>query len=133
MRIDLFDNPGKLSAHTLARLDRHEIASVSELLPSQLLQLLNVNPLEPKLAFLDISTPELGGPVEPTQVAGFNQLFDDANGARAERDTIAILKTATVDLQLEASHRRLSLPVLADNVLASTEFQQGKAVRLSAG
>lgn len=72
--------------------------------------------------------------VEPTQVAGFNQFFDDGNGARARCDAAAIdFKTTSVDLQLEASRRRLSLPILADNTLTSTELQHEKAIRLSAG
>lgn len=72
--------------------------------------------------------------IEPTEVAGFNQFFDDGNSARARRDAVALdLKTAVVDMQLEASRRRLALPILADNVLASTEAQQEKAIRLSGG
>ena len=72
--------------------------------------------------------------IEPTQVAGFNQFFDDGNGARAQRDAVAIdLKTASVNAQLEASRRRVSLPILADNALASIELQHEQAVRLSIG
>ena len=73
--------------------------------------------------------------IEPTEVAGFNQFYDDGNGARARRDAIAVdLKAAaTIDLQVEASRRHLSFPILAENALVSTEAQQEKLLRLSVG
>ena len=73
--------------------------------------------------------------IEPTEVAGFNQFFDDGNGARARRDAFAIdLKASpTIDLQLEASQRRLSLPILSENMQTSSEAQREKALRVSAG
>ena len=73
--------------------------------------------------------------IEPTEVAGFNQFYDDGNGASARRAAIALdLKAAAnLDLQVEASRRRVSLPILADNALVSTEAQQEKSLRVSAG
>ena len=73
--------------------------------------------------------------IEPTEVAGFNQFFDEGNGTRARRDSVALdVKAASsIDLQLEASRRRLSLPILADNAQVSSEAQQEKTLRLSAG
>ena len=71
--------------------------------------------------------------IEPTIVAGFNQFFDDGNGARARGDAIALDVTATqnLELQLEASRRRLALPILADNAQVDTEAQKETALRLS--
>ncbi|MEC5215692.1 Tfp pilus assembly protein PilF [Actimicrobium sp. GrIS 1.19] len=73
--------------------------------------------------------------IEPTEVSGFNQFFDEGNGSRARRDAIALDLQAAPDLnlQLEASRRRLFLPILADNLLADTETQREKALRLSLG
>ena len=73
--------------------------------------------------------------IEPTEVSGFNQFFDEGNGSRARRDAMALEMKATphVNLQLEASRRRLALPVLADNALTDTETQREKALRLSLG
>ncbi|MFT5533607.1 MAG: tetratricopeptide (TPR) repeat protein [Burkholderiaceae bacterium] len=73
--------------------------------------------------------------IEPTEVSGFNQFFDEGNGSRARRDAMALdLKAAPgLKLQLEASRRRLALPVLADNMLTDTETQREKALRLSLG
>ncbi len=73
--------------------------------------------------------------IEPTEVSGFNQFFDEGNGSRARRDAVALELKATpdVNLQLEASRRRLALPVLADNALTDTETQHEKALRLSLG
>jgi tetratricopeptide (TPR) repeat protein len=73
--------------------------------------------------------------IEPTEVSGFNQFFDEGNGSRARRDAIALELKATprVNLQFEASRRRLALPVLAENALADTETQREEALRLSLG
>lgn len=73
--------------------------------------------------------------IEPTEVDGFNQFFDEGNGTRARRDIVALdIKAApSIDLQFEASRRRLSLPIQSDNVQVSTEAQQEKANRLSGG
>ena len=50
--------------------------------------------------------------LEPTQVAGFNQFFDDINGTKAERYGIGIDAKLTKDLYggLEASRRDLEVP-----------------------
>jgi tetratricopeptide (TPR) repeat protein len=52
-------DPANHSAHRFlsdayARRERHEIARVSELLQSQLLQPVNINPVQPRLAFTDL-------------------------------------------------------------------------------
>ena len=56
----LSQDPANWSAHrflsdTYARLPRHEIARASELLQSQLLQPININPVQPSLAFTDLN------------------------------------------------------------------------------
>jgi hypothetical protein len=60
-----------------------------------------------------------GQTIEPTQVAGFNQLFDDPTGARAQRWGVAIdqkvpnpfFKSDTLLLGAEWSQRQLSVPI----------------------
>jgi len=65
---------GNYSAHRLladnyANLPRHELARTSELLQSQLLQPLNVTPLQPHLAERNLAIAPGGGP----SVTGFNE------------------------------------------------------------
>jgi Flp pilus assembly protein TadD len=72
-------DPASYSAHRLladaySTLPRHEIARVSELLQSQLLQPLNVTPVPPRLAEADLLVPEGLGPAEPA-FNEFNPLF----------------------------------------------------------
>jgi hypothetical protein len=72
-------DPGNYSAHrfladTYATLPRHEIARVSELLQSQLLQPININPVQPQLAESTLSIFEGSGPAE-TSFNEFNPLF----------------------------------------------------------
>lgn len=54
-----------------ARLDRHEIARVSELLQAQLLQPLNINPVQPRLAFPELNILSSLGPAE----SAYNEYF----------------------------------------------------------
>lgn len=70
----LDEDPGNFSAHRLladnyAVLPRHEVARVSELLQSQLLQPLNLTPLQPQLAESDLGILSGAGPSE----LGFNE------------------------------------------------------------
>jgi hypothetical protein len=67
-------DPADHSAHrflsdTYARLPRHEIARVSELLQAQLLQPININPVQPRLAEAKLFIPAGAGPAE----AAFNE------------------------------------------------------------
>jgi tetratricopeptide (TPR) repeat protein len=67
-------DPANHSAHrflsdTYARLPRHEIARVSELLQAQLLQPINVNPVQPRLSVTDLNIVAGAGPAE----AAFNE------------------------------------------------------------
>ncbi len=72
-------DPGNYSAHrlladTYSALPRHEIARASEVLQSQLLQPLNVTPIQPRLAEADLLTVEGAGPTD-TAFNEFNPLF----------------------------------------------------------
>ena len=72
-------DPGNFSAHRLladsyAALPRHEIARVSELLQSQLLQPINLNPVQPQLAETSLSLLDNAGPSDPAFLE-FNPLF----------------------------------------------------------
>jgi tetratricopeptide (TPR) repeat protein len=89
--------PGNYSAHRFladiyATLPRHEIGRVSELLQSQLLQPLNVTPVQPQLAQTGLFIYEGMGPSEPA-FNEYNSLFLrnrvalQANGVVAENDT----------------------------------------------
>jgi len=52
--------------------------------------------------------------LEPTQVAGFNQFFDDTNGTRARRMGIGLDSKASNNLYsgIEASARNLTMPII---------------------
>jgi tetratricopeptide (TPR) repeat protein len=70
----LESDPGDYSGHrfladTYSALPRHEVARVSELLQSQLLQPLSLTPVPPRLAETDLFILEGAGPDEP----GFNE------------------------------------------------------------
>ncbi|MDQ3563615.1 MAG: TonB-dependent receptor [Pseudomonadota bacterium] len=72
-------DPGDYSGHrlladTYARLQRHDIARVSELLQSQLLQPVNLTPLQPQLAETALQFQDGAGPAEPS-FNEFNPLF----------------------------------------------------------
>ncbi len=57
--------------------------------------------------------------LEPTQVAGFTQFFDDINGTKATQYGAAIDHSFSANLTagLEYSIRRLRVPIASDNVL----------------
>ncbi|MFQ5963497.1 MAG: TonB-dependent receptor domain-containing protein [Candidatus Scalinduaceae bacterium] len=91
-------DPSNYSAHrfladTYSALPRHEIARVSELLQSQLLQPINITPIQPQLAESNLFILEGSGPQDPS-FNEYNPLFNrnrlalQANGVIAERDTV---------------------------------------------
>jgi len=91
-------DPANYSAHRLladlyAALPRHEIARVSELLQSQLLQPLNITPVQPGLAEPSLLILEGAGPSDPS-FNEFNPLFVrnrfalQASGLAGENDTL---------------------------------------------
>ena len=72
-------DPGDYSGHrfladTYSALPRHEVARVSELLQSQLLQPISITPVPPRLAETDLFILEGAGPDEPA-FNEFNSLF----------------------------------------------------------
>jgi len=72
-------DPGNFAAHrfladSYSVLPRHEIARVSELLQSQLLQSLNINPVQPSLGQRNLSILEGAGPSSPS-FNEFNPMF----------------------------------------------------------
>ncbi len=80
-------DPANYSAHRLladlyAALPRHEIARVSELLQAQLLQPINITPLQPQLAESNLAILDVAGP-SSLSFNEFNPLFT--------RDRLAIL------------------------------------------
>jgi tetratricopeptide (TPR) repeat protein len=73
-------DPSNYSAHrfladSYAALPRHEIARVSELLQSQLLQPINISPVQPQLAESNLFILSGAGPAEPS-LNEFNPLFN---------------------------------------------------------
>lgn len=72
-------DPSNYSAHrflsdSYAALPRHEVARVSELLQSQLLQPMNITPVQPQLSESNLLILEGSGPAEPS-LNEFNPLF----------------------------------------------------------
>ncbi len=91
-------DPSNYSAHRLladsyAALPRHEIARVSELLQSQLLQPININPIQPHLAEPRLFFLQGTGPVDPA-FNEYNALFNRnrfallGTGIAGERGTL---------------------------------------------
>jgi len=91
-------DPGDYSAHrfladSYAALPRHEIARVSELLQSQLLQPLNITPIQPQLAETNLFILSGAGPSQPS-FNEFNPLFHrdrfalQVDGVAGENDTL---------------------------------------------
>lgn len=92
-------DPTNFSAHrfladSYAILPRHEIARVSELLQSQLLQPLNMTPIQPRLSEANLGLISAGGP-GALSFNEFNQLFNrngitfQTSGLAGENDTYA--------------------------------------------
>jgi tetratricopeptide (TPR) repeat protein len=92
-------DPTNYSAHrfladSYAVLPRHEIARVSELLQSQLLQPINLTPIQPRLAESNLFLISAGGP-GALSFNEFNPLFNrdgltvQASGLFGENDTLA--------------------------------------------
>lgn len=85
------EDPANYSAHrfladSYAALPRHEIARVSELLQSQLLQPINISPVQPQLAESNPFILDSAGPSNPS-MNEFNPLF--------VRDRVSLLASGT--------------------------------------
>lgn len=73
-------DPANFSAHrflsdSYGAIPRYEVARVSELLQSQLLQPLNINPIQPFMAEKYLVLPQAQGPASPT-INEYNNLFN---------------------------------------------------------
>ncbi len=86
------EDPSNYSAHrflsdSYAALPRHEVARVSELLQSQLLQPISMTPVQPQLAESNLFILDGAGPQQPS-LNEYNPLF--------VRDRVALLASGTV-------------------------------------
>jgi tetratricopeptide (TPR) repeat protein len=109
----LNDDPANFSAHRLladlySALPRHEQARTSELLQSQLLQPVNITPVQPQLAESELRIYEGTGPANPS-FNEYNPLFNrnranlQASGVWGEKGILGD------ELTLNAVHNRSSL------------------------
>ncbi len=105
-------DPANYSAHrymsdTYAQLPRHEIARVSELLQAQLLQPLNVNPVQPSLAVKNLNVIAGAGPAK----AAFNEytpLFERNRPQLIASGTIGNHQTYGDEVVVSGLYNRLS-------------------------
>ena len=99
----------RLLADTYSAVPRHGIARVSELLQSQLLQPININPVQPQLAESNLRVFEGAGPVQ-SAFNEYNPLFN--------RNRIA-LQTSGIAGQKNTIGDEVTLNGIYDNVSAS--------------
>jgi tetratricopeptide (TPR) repeat protein len=68
--------------------------------------------------------------IEPTQVAGFNQFFDDANGAITEQEGIALdlILTKSLYAGVQLSHRELESPSVVNLNTAYFDRREDRAL-----
>jgi outer membrane receptor protein involved in Fe transport len=68
--------------------------------------------------------------IEPTQVAGFNQFFDDANGAITEQEGVALDLKLTNHLYagFQLAHRELKWPVISNLMEAFYDRREDRAL-----
>ena len=105
-------DPGNFSAHRLladsySALPRHEVARVSELLQSQLLQPINLNPVQPQLAETNLSVLDNAGPSDASFLE-FNPLFTRNRVALQLNGVGGSNSTWGNDLVLNGVHNRWS-------------------------
>jgi tetratricopeptide (TPR) repeat protein len=106
-------DPANYSAHRLqadldAALPRREIARVSELLQSQLLQPVNITPVQPRLAESSLLSVSTGGPSE-LSFNEFNPLFERNRLALQANGILAEQGTAGEEVVVSGLHDTLSL------------------------
>ncbi len=108
----LSTDPANHSAHrflsdSYATRPRHEIARVSELLQAQLLQPININPIQPRLAVTDLNILTAGGPAE----AAFNEftpLFERDRPQLVATGVVGNNDTFADEVVLSGLYKRLS-------------------------
>jgi tetratricopeptide (TPR) repeat protein len=106
-------DPSNYSAHrfladSYSALPRHEIARVSELLQSQLLQPININPVQPRLAESDLLTVAQGG-ASNASFQEFNPLFLRNQLALQASGTVGENSTWGDEVVVSGIHNRISL------------------------
>lgn len=108
-------DPSSFSAHrfladSYAVLPRHEIARVSELLQSQLLQPLNTTPIQPRLAESDLLGISAGGPAS-VSFNEFNQVFNRDGVTLQTSGMVGAHQTSAGEGVLAGIYRKLSFSV----------------------
>jgi tetratricopeptide (TPR) repeat protein len=106
-------DPGSSSAHRLLAdvysvLPRHEVARVSELLQAQLLQPLNVSPIQPRLRVSDFFFPPGTGPVTAS-LHEWNPLFNRNQVQVRASGIVGGNETLGDDVAIGAVYDRLSI------------------------
>jgi len=127
-------DPSNHSAHRLladsySALPRHEIARVSELLQAQMLQPLNLNPIQPQLAESSLGILDGAGPTSASNNE-FNPLFTrnrfslQMNGVVAEQDS---------DLEPNKGHNNRSSDLVHSGVWGRYSYSVGTFHDYNAG
>jgi len=107
--------PGNFSAHRFLSdsyrvLPRHEIARVSELLQSQLLQPLNINPVQPQLGRSDLAVLQGAGPGQAA-LNEYNSLFLRNRFALQASGVVGSNETLGDELVHSAVYNKLSYSI----------------------
>ncbi|MEO6562596.1 MAG: TonB-dependent receptor, partial [Nitrosospira sp.] len=114
--------------HTTPHPEDAKSFSFSQFSPKFGLQLDLVRDLRLRLAWFEtVKSALVANPtLEPTQVAGFNQMFDDVNGTRARRMGVGIDARVASKLYggFEISARELDVPVFTDFLSLSRILKQ---------
>jgi tetratricopeptide (TPR) repeat protein len=105
------DSAHRLLADSYSALPRHEVARVSELLQAQLLQPINITPIQPRLAESNLSLISGGGPGAPS-FSEFNPLFN--------RDRLAFQLSG-----LGGEHSSFGIEPVAAGVYGNLSFSAG--------
>ena len=100
----------RLLADTYLSLPRHEIARVSELLQSQLLQPINTNPVQPQLGVARLGILDGTGPSDLT-TSEFNPLFTRNGVGLQLNGVIGSNETAGNDLVISGIHDQVSYSI----------------------
>ncbi len=111
----LREDPSNYSAHRLladiySRLDRREIARVSELLQTQLMQPINTNPVQPRLAFTDLNLPSRHGLADLT-FNEYSSLFEREETRMSSSALVGNHSTRGDQLSITGLNGRLSYSI----------------------
>jgi tetratricopeptide (TPR) repeat protein len=108
-------DPSNYSAHrflsdSYAALPRHEIARVSELLQSQLLQPINITPIQPRLAESNLLAVSAGGPSD-LSFNEFNPLFERDRAALQASGVVGENGTRGEEIVVSGLYKKVSVSV----------------------